>query len=169
MPSDQSVAALASIACRPGSDDPRRDMDSEGPAGSSSRQPPTVELGAFSVSLSVADLARSVDFYGKLGFQPTGGNPQEGWLILANGTTLLGLFQGMFEGNILTFNPGLTNDQKVLSEFTDIRQVQQELQDGGLELVEEADADGTGPAHITLVDPDGNNILIDQHVPRPEN
>lgn len=127
----------------------------------------TMELGAFSVSLSVADLNRSMDFYGKLGFRPTGGNPQDGWLILANGTTLLGLFQGMFEGNILTFNPGLTNDQQTLAQFTDVRDIQQDLQDRGVDLIEEADPSGVGPAHITLVDPDGNNILIDQHLPRP--
>lgn len=131
-------------------------------------QPATMDLGAFSVSLAVADLDRSLDFYRKLGFAPAGGNTEEGWVILANGTTLIGLFKDMFEGHLLTFNPGLTNSQELLAEFTDVRDIQAALRSRGADLVEAADADGQGPAHITLVDPDGNSILIDQHVPRPQ-
>ncbi len=123
--------------------------------------PGDVELGAFSISLSVADLSTSEAFYRKLGFERTGGDG-ESWVILANGEALIGLFQGMFEGNVLTFNPGLTNRMERLASFTDVRDVQRRLESEGVELIERA-GEGTGPAHITLVDPDGNAILIDQH------
>lgn len=123
--------------------------------------PGDVELGAFSISLSVADLSTSEAFYRKLGFERTGGDG-ESWVILANGEALIGLFHGMFEGNVLTFNPGLTNRMERLGSFTDVRDVQRRLESDGVELIERA-GEGTGPAHITLVDPDGNAILIDQH------
>lgn len=126
-----------------------------------------LELGAFSISLSVADLAASRAFYERLGFRVTGGDADQNWLILVNGTTVIGLFHGMFEGNILTFNPGLTNSMETLDEFTDVRDIQAALGSRGIELVESTDPDGAGTAHITLVDPDGNTILVDQHVPRP--
>ncbi len=126
-----------------------------------------LELGAFSISLSVADLAASRAFYERLGFRVTGGDADQNWLILVNGTTVIGLFHGMFEGNILTFNPGLTNSMETLDEFTDVRDIQAALGNRGIELVESTDPDGAGTAHITLVDPDGNTILVDQHVPRP--
>lgn len=122
-----------------------------------------MKLGAFSVSLNVADLDVSKAFYEKLGFSETGGDAEQGYLILANGTTIIGLFKDMFEGNILTFNPGLTNDQEQTDDYTDVRQVQASLESGGLELTERVDDDNTeGPGHIALVDPDGNAILIDQ-------
>ena len=124
--------------------------------------PGDVELGAFSISLSVADLSTSEAFYRKLGFERTGGDG-ESWVILANGEALIGLFQGMFEGNVLTFNPGLTNRMERLESFADVRDIQSRLESEGVELIEQA-GEGTGPAHITLVDPDGNAILIDQHV-----
>ena len=124
--------------------------------------PGTLELGAFSVSLSVADLATSRDFYGKLGFVVTGGDADSGYLILKNGETTLGLFHGMFEGNILTFNPGLTNRMERLEQFTDVRQVQTELDDAGVELTSRADTGSSGAASLTLLDPDGNAILVDQ-------
>lgn len=123
--------------------------------------PGDVELGAFSISLSVADLRASEGFYRKLGFERTGGDG-ESWVILANGESLIGLFQGLFEGNVLTFNPGLTNRMERLESFTDVREVQRRLESQGVELIEHAEG-GDGPAHITLVDPDGNAILIDQH------
>jgi catechol 2,3-dioxygenase-like lactoylglutathione lyase family enzyme len=123
--------------------------------------PGDVELGAFSISLSVADLSTSEAFYRKLGFERTGGDG-ESWVILANGEALIGLFHGMFEGNVLTFNPGLTNRMERLGSFTDVRDVQRRIESDGVELIERA-GEGTGPAHITLVDPDGNAILIDQH------
>lgn len=124
--------------------------------------PGTLELGAFSISLTVADLDASRDFYAKLGFEVAGGSPEESYLILKNGETTIGLFHGMFEQNILTFNPGLTNRMEQVEDFTDVRRIQQELEDQGVTLVQRADPDSTGPASITLVDPDGNPILIDQ-------
>ncbi|WP_221030398.1 VOC family protein [Actomonas aquatica] len=123
-----------------------------------------MQLGAFSVSLAVKDIAASLAFYEKLGFAQVGGELEQNWLILRNGDTTLGLFQGMFEKNCLTFNPGWDSKCEALAQFDDVRAIQKHLQDAGVELIETADADGSGPAHITLVDPDGNPVLIDQHV-----
>ncbi|TDJ74547.1 MAG: VOC family protein [Planctomycetota bacterium] len=123
-----------------------------------------MELGAFSVSLAVKDLAASRAFYEKLGFEEKGGNAAQNWLILRNGTTTIGLFQGMFEENIMTFNPGWNSDAKKLEKFTDVRELQRRLKAAGLELTSEADESTTGPASLTLADPDGNVILLDQHV-----
>jgi catechol 2,3-dioxygenase-like lactoylglutathione lyase family enzyme len=123
--------------------------------------PGSLELGAFSVSLSVADLAASREFYERLGFEVTGGAADDNWLILKNGEATIGLFHGMFEGNILTFNPGLTSRMEQIESFTDVRQIQSAVEDAGLTPGERAEGD-EGPAHITLVDPDGNAILIDQ-------
>jgi lactoylglutathione lyase len=122
-----------------------------------------MSLGAFSVSLSVQDIAASQEFYGKLGFEPFGGDAEQGWLIMKNGDHLIGLFQGMFEGNILTFNPGWDQDANNLESFTDVRQIQRSLKEQGVTLISEADEDGEGPASFTLADPDGNAILFDQH------
>lgn len=126
-----------------------------------------MQLGAFSVSLAVRDIAASKSFYEKLGFAEFGGDISENWLIMKNGPHLIGLFQGMFEKNILTFNPGWDQDAKELDEFEDVRQLQQALIDRGVELTETADHSSTGPAYITLLDPDGNPILIDQHRAAP--
>ena len=126
-----------------------------------------MELGSFSVSLAVQDLERSRSFYEKLGFTVVGGQADQNWLILENGGHKIGLFQGMFDKNMLTFNPGWTQAKESLSEFTDVREIQATLIDRGVELQSKADPDSDGPAHITLIDPDGNPILIDQHVPRP--
>lgn len=123
-----------------------------------------MQLGAFSISLAVKDLEASRSFYSHLGFEPAGGDPAQGWLILRGGTTTIGLFQGMFEGNLLTFNPGWDAEAKPLDEFEDVRAIQARLQAAGIALNQDTDPDGTGPAHITLTDPDGNAILIDQHV-----
>lgn len=123
--------------------------------------PGTLELGAFSISLSVADLGASRAFYEALGFEVTGGAADAGYLILKNGETTLGLFHGMFEGNMLTFNPGLTNRMERIESFTDVRDIQAALDDAGIELQTRAEP-GEGAGHITLVDPDGNAILIDQ-------
>jgi catechol 2,3-dioxygenase-like lactoylglutathione lyase family enzyme len=123
-----------------------------------------MDLGAFSVSLSVRDLAVSQAFYETLGFAPFGGDPSQNWLIMKNGSTVIGLFQGMFEGTMLTFNPGWDQDAQPLASFTDVREVQSALQAAGVPLLQEADAAGVGPASIVLTDPDGNTILIDQHV-----
>ncbi len=123
--------------------------------------PGTIELGAFSISLNVADLDASRAFYEKLGFVVAGGDPAHGYQILKNGETTIGIFEGMFEGNILTFNPGLTNRMERLERFLDIREIEQRIRDSGISLVTEVDSE-TGPASVTLTDPDGNAILIDQ-------
>ncbi|MCJ7557901.1 MAG: VOC family protein [Gammaproteobacteria bacterium] len=122
-----------------------------------------MNLGAFSVSLAVKDLARSKSFYEKLGFDPIGGDPQQNWLILRNGDHVLGLVQGMFEGNILTFNPGWDQGGKELESFTDVRELQRQLKHLGIPLGTEADESTSGPASFMLSDPDGNQILVDQH------
>lgn len=127
------------------------------------KQPTT--LGAFSVSLAVKDLQASRDFYSKLGFEPAGGDAAQNWLILRNGTVTIGLFQGMFDRNLLTFNPGWDwQAQPVGDKFTDVREHQRRLKASGLTLAMEADESTTGPASVMLTDPDGNPILIDQHV-----
>ena len=125
------------------------------------KQPPS--LGAFSVSLAVKDLAASRTFYEKLGFAAAGGNGKQ-WLILRNGTATIGLFQGMFERNILTFNPGWDETAQPVGEFTDVREHQRRLKAQGLEFKTDADEKSKGPASFILVDPDGNTILVDQHV-----
>jgi catechol 2,3-dioxygenase-like lactoylglutathione lyase family enzyme len=125
-----------------------------------------MRLGNFSVSLAVKDLGRSRTFYEKLGFRVIGGNGSN-WQILQNDTATIGLFQGMFEKNSLTFNPGWDRTGTTLAEFDDVRDIQKSLKGHGLELVMQADESSTGPAHLMLLDPDGNPILIDQHVPRP--
>ncbi|PRY24461.1 glyoxalase/bleomycin resistance protein/dioxygenase superfamily protein [Aliiruegeria haliotis] len=126
-----------------------------------------MELGAFSVSLSVTDLKASMAFYARLGFEPVAGNEADNWIILRNGTCTLGLFQGMFTGNMLTFNPGWQSEEREHAAFTDIRDIQAHLQEAGITLDETTDPAGTGPAHILLKDPDGNAIFLDQHVPAP--
>lgn len=122
-----------------------------------------MNLGAFSVSLSVKDINASRAFYEKLGFTTMGGEPAQNWLILKNGDHIIGLFQGMFEGNILTFNPGWDQNARDLATFTDVRELQRQLKAQGVKLTTEADETTTGPAHFTLTDPDGNAILVDQH------
>ena len=123
-----------------------------------------MNLGAFSISLAVKDIAASRAFYEKLGFEPVLGDQTQNWLILRNGETTVGLFQGMFERNMLTFNPGWNSQAEPLKEFEDIREIQRSLKASGLALTSEADESTTGPASLTLIDPDGNPILIDQHV-----
>ena len=122
-----------------------------------------MDLGAFSISLAVKDLAASSDFYEKLGFKVVGGDAQQNWLIMKNGDKVLGLFQGMFKENIMTFNPGWDQSGNDLDTFADVREIQRELKDQGIKLESEADDSTTGPASIMLTDPDGNQILIDQH------
>ena len=123
-----------------------------------------MELGAFSISLTVSDLAASKAFYEKLGFTETGGDADSGWLIMVNQPAVIGLFSGMFDKNILTFNPGLVLGPDQPEDFTDVREIQAKLLEAGIELNEQVDPDNPeGPAHITLTDPDGNPILIDQH------
>ncbi len=123
-----------------------------------------MKLGAFSISLSVKDLQVSKDFYEKLGFAVFAGSMEQNYLIMKNGDSLVGLFYGMFEGNIMTFNPGWDQSANTLSEFDDVREIQKELKNHGLQLVQEADENTEGPVSIILTDPDGNTILLDQHV-----
>ncbi len=123
-----------------------------------------MKLGAFSVSLSVKDLGASKAFYEKLGFSVFGGDAAQNWLIMKNGDHIIGLFQGMFENNILTFNPGWDQDAKPLESFTDVRDLQRALKAQGITMQTEADERTSGPASFVIVDPDGNAILIDQHV-----
>jgi len=123
-----------------------------------------MKLGAFSVSLSVRDIAISKAFYEKLGFEVFGGNQSENWLIMKNDSTVIGLFQGMFDKNILTFNPGWDSNAESLVEFTDVRELQHKLKDSGIVFMSEADEDSSGPSSFMIEDPDGNQILFDQHV-----
>lgn len=122
-----------------------------------------MKLGAFSMSLSVKDLTVSRSFYEKLGFVVFAGGMDQGYLIMKNGNALIGLFQGMFEGNILTFNPGWDENANNMEQFDDVRQIQQHLKSQNVELISEADESTSGPASIMLTDPDGNMILLDQH------
>ena len=123
-----------------------------------------MQLGAFSVSLAVKDLEASRSFYEKLGFEPFAGNAAQNWLILKNGGTVIGLFQGMFETNILTFNPGWDSNAQPLPEYTDVRELQRRLEAQGVTMLQKADESTTGPASLVIADPDGNAILFDQHV-----
>lgn len=127
-----------------------------------------MRLGNFSVSLAVKDLAASRAFYEKLGFRAVGGDAAKNWLILQNETSTIGLFQGMFDRNILTYNPGWDRNCATLPDFDDVRDIQRELKSRDLTLASAADESTTGPASCMLVDPDGNPILIDQHVPAPK-
>lgn len=122
-----------------------------------------MKLGAFSISLSVKDLEKSKDFYEKLGFTQMGGNMESNYLIMKNGTTLIGLFQAMFDGNMLTFNPGWDENAQNLEAFNDVREIQKHLKENQVALEKQADETTSGPEHIFLKDPDGNMILIDQH------
>lgn len=123
-----------------------------------------MELGAFSISLAVKDLQTSKAFYEKLGFQAFIGDATQNWLIMKNGDHVIGLFQGMFEKNILTFNPGWDQNAQKLDSFTDVREIQRKLKTQGIKFDSEADESTTGPASFIIHDPDGNPILIDQHV-----
>lgn len=123
-----------------------------------------MELGAFSVSLAVKDIEASRRFYEKFGFEEFGGDASQNWLIMKNGDHVIGLFQGMFERNMLTFNPGWDSNARKLDAFTDVRELQRRLKAQGVELISEADEDSEGPASFMAMDPDGNPILVDQHV-----
>lgn len=123
-----------------------------------------MHLGAFSISLAVKDLTASRTFYEGLGFETMGGDVDQGWLILKSGDTIVGLFQGMFEKNMLTFNPGWDQNARKLDGFTDIRDIQKGLKAKGFDFETEADETGSGPASFIVIDPDGNPVLVDQHV-----
>jgi lactoylglutathione lyase len=123
-----------------------------------------MQLGKSSISLTVKDLAVSRTFYEKFGFEVSGGDAAQNWLVLKNGDCVIGLFQGMFERNMLTFNPGWDGDSKHLEDFTDVRELQRRLREQGIEFLVQVDETTTGPAHFMAIDPDGNPILVDQHV-----
>lgn len=123
-----------------------------------------MELGTFSISLTVKDIEASKTFYEKLGFRIFGGDATQNWLILKNGNHVIGLFQGMFDKNILTFNPGWDNNARQLDTFTDVRELQRQLKAQGVKFESEADENTTGPASFIILDPDGNPVLVDQHV-----
>lgn len=122
-----------------------------------------MKLGVFSISLSVKDIKASKEFYENLGFTVFGGNIEQNWLIMKNENSIIGLFQGMFENNIITFNPGWDENAKNVDPFDDVREIQKQLKSKGVKLDTEADENTSGPASIVMTDPDGNNILIDQH------
>jgi lactoylglutathione lyase len=122
-----------------------------------------MKLGAFSVSLNVKDIHKSKEFYENLGFQSLGGDISQNWLILKNENTIIGLFQGMFEKNILTFNPGWNENAENLDSFTDVRDLQKQLKEKGINMLTEVIESTEGPAHFIIEDPDGNQILVDQH------
>lgn len=123
-----------------------------------------MELGAFSVSLAVKDIHASKEFYEKLGFKQRGGDIDKNWVVMKNGITVIGLFQGMFDKNILTFTPGWDQDAKELNKFTDVRDIQKEIKKNGVVLIKEADEKTKGPEHFILEDPDGNQIMFDQYI-----
>ena len=123
-----------------------------------------MDLGNFSVSLAVKDIEASKQFYEKLGFTVFGGNQSQNWLIMKNGAHNIGLFQGMFPANILTFNPGWDSDAQAVGDFTDVRELQRQLKARGITMLMEADESTTGPASFMIADPDGNTILVDQHL-----
>ena len=127
-----------------------------------------MELGNFSVSLAVKDIKVSLAFYEALGFKPVGGKLEQNWIVLQNGSTKIGLFQGMFPKNLMTFNPGWSQDRMALERFQDVRELQRSLKARGLTMAVEADETTQGPAHFVVTDPDGNELLFDQHVPSPE-
>lgn len=127
----------------------------------------TMELGNFSVSLAVKDIRASLAFYEKLGFKPVGGKLEQNWIVLQNGSARIGLFQGMFPKNLMTFNPGWGPDRQTLARFQDVRELQRMLKASGVKMVVEADESTQGPAHFMVTDPDGNSLLFDQHVPAP--
>lgn len=127
-----------------------------------------MDFGNFSISLNVKDLKASKEFYEKLDFKQVAGDMKQNWIVLKNGTTKIGLFQGMFDRNMLTFNPGWNSDKETLKNFEDVRELQRTLKQRGLSLQVEADEKTDGPAHFMLADPDGNPILVDQHVPKPK-
>lgn len=127
-----------------------------------------MELGNFSVSLAVKDIHASLAFYEKLGFERVAGVLEQNWIVLSNGGARIGLFQGMFPNNLMTFNPGWSKDKEELADFADVRELQRAFKAQGLAMLVEADEQGSGPGHFMIADPDGNTLLFDQHVPSPK-
>ena len=138
------------------------------PQGEPAKKDDSMQLGNFCISLNVKDIKASKAFYEKLDFKQVSGELEQNWVVLQNGTTKIGLFQGMFEKNMLTFNPGWDANRETLKDFQDVREIQHTLKARGVELQSEADETTDGPAYFTLADPDGNPILVDQGVPKPK-
>lgn len=159
----RSIAALVACAFAGCASTPDRERDAPRAVDGA-----TPRLGNFSVSLAVKDLAASRAFYEKLGFRAVGGDPAKNWIVLQNDTATIGLFKGMFPRNMLTFNPGWDRDRKTPTDFDDVRDIQKTLRARGLTPDKAADESSSGPAHFVLTDPDGNPVLVDQHVPRPK-
>lgn len=157
------IAGCASTPAGTPGDDPPESAD-EPPTAAAPASP---RLGNFSVSLAVKDLAASRDFYEKLGFRTFAGDAAQNWLIMQSDSATIGLFQGMFDRNTLTFNPGWDRAANTLADFDDVREIQRILKARGLSPTAEADPSTTGPAYMVIADPDGNPILIDQHIPAP--
>src|SRR5258706_6128141 len=155
-----TTVALASVAAAT--------LMSTRPQDKETKKVDSVQLGNFSISLTVKDIKASKAFYEKLDFKEVAGKLEQNWIVLQNGTTKIGLFQGMFEKNSLTFNPGWDHERKTPENFQDVHELQRILKQRGLKLQTEADESTHGPAYFTLVDPDGNPILVDQHVPKPK-
>ena len=155
-----SVSLLISLVTFSGGQSPNTKAKEE--------EKPQMQLGSFSVSLTVKDIKKSKQFYEKLGFQEVAGELDKNWIIMRNGTTTIGLFQGMFEKNIMTFNPGWDKDQNTLKSFQDVRELQAKLIASGINPDVKADENGTGPSSFVIQDPDGNPILFDQHVDKPK-
>lgn len=147
-----ATTAIASVAATPSVPD---------------KENKVMEFGNFSVSLAVKDIKASKAFYEKLDFKVVAGKLEQNWIVLQNGNARIGLFQGMFDKNIMTFNPGWTKDKEVLKDFQDVRELQRTLKGRGLKMAPEADETTKGPAFFMVTDPDGNTILMDQHVPSP--
>jgi predicted enzyme related to lactoylglutathione lyase len=159
-----ALCLLALAACHTPPPAPAQDPEPQATMTPVPEPNPEMNLGAFSVSLSVKDIHASRAFYETLGFTYKAGDIEQNWIVLQNGVSTIGLFQGLFEGNIMTFNPGWDQRAQELDEFTDIRELQRRMKAGGLSLVMEADESTTGPASVMLTDPDGNMLLLDQHV-----
>jgi predicted enzyme related to lactoylglutathione lyase len=138
------------------------------PEPSQNKERKSMDLGNFSVSLAVKDVKASKAFYEKLDFKEVGGKLEQNWIVLQNGNAKIGLFQGMFDKNIMTFNPGWTQDKQTIKDFQDVRELQRILKSRGLKIAPEANEATEGPAHFMITDPDGNTLLIDQHVPSPK-
>ena len=138
------------------------------PSTQADKEMKAMDLGNFSISLAVKDIRASKAFYEKLDFKEVGGNLEQNWVVLRNGAARIGLFQGMFDKNIMTFNPGWTKDKETMKDFQDVRELQRILKARGLTMAPEADETTEGPAYFQVTDPDGNTLLFDQHVPSPK-
>lgn len=143
-------------------------VGASGGASAQASETKTMDLGNFSISLSVKDIRASKAFYEKLDFKVVAGKLEQNWIVLQNGNARIGLFQGMFDKNIMTFNPGWSKDKETLKDFQDVREIQRTLKTRGIAMTTAADEATTGPAHFLIADPDGNTLMFDQHVPSPK-